>query len=137
MCTLAFPHSICKDLHLYVPLRDQRCQPSADYLPVSSSIDMPIEKQFSLLELERKRSVNQLARAWGENGVLRSPETPRLDFERPGLSGKQLISRLLCSAQVGRLFTLAVKIRPVAEKQVQIIDFLQYPRNTMIPNRRD
>lgn len=61
---------------------------------------MPIEKQLEHLTLQQQRSVIKLTKAWSESDDLRSPESPRLEIDRPGLDGKQLILRLLCNAQV-------------------------------------
>lgn len=72
---------------------------------------MPIENHFKLLTLDRQRSINQRAQAWGENDASSSlPDSPRIEAQRPILSGSQLISTLLGSAQVihrggGKIFT--------------------------------
>ena len=62
---------------------------------------MSIEQQLGSLALGRKKTVNQLAsQSWGADTLLRSPETPRLEPDRPGLTGSQLIQLLLSNAQV-------------------------------------
>jgi hypothetical protein len=69
-------------------------------LEVSTS-KMPIEKELESLVLGRKKTVNQLAsQSWGADSLLRSPETPRLDPDRPGLTGSQLVQLLLANAKV-------------------------------------
>jgi len=60
-----------------------------------------IENHLESLSLGRKKTVNQLAsQAWGADSLLRSPETPKLEPDRPGLTGSQLIQLLLSNAQV-------------------------------------
>ena len=65
---------------------------------------MSIEQQIGSLalgETGRRKSVNQLAsQSLGADTLLRSPETPRLEPDRPGLTGGQLIQLLLSNAQV-------------------------------------
>lgn len=60
---------------------------------------MSFEEEFEKLHLERKRSVNQIAKCWGDKNLL-SPESQGLDQERLRQTGSRLIKRLLISAKV-------------------------------------
>ena len=73
---------------------------------------MTFESELAKLTLERSLSVNQIAKLWGDKALILSPETPKVEPDRPGLTGSQLITRLHANAKVripgGRCVSSAV-----------------------------
>ena len=79
---------------------------------------MTFESELAKLTLERSRSVNQIAKLWGDKALILSPETPKAEPDRPGLTGSQLITRLQANAKV--IFQVAIVCRLLSVYQTRL-----------------
>ena len=59
---------------------------------------MVFDSELGRVASQRKRTVGQIAKFWGQQQLLE--DTPRIEADKPGLTGHQLIVRLQASSKV-------------------------------------